>query len=128
MAVLWAQWLGLEHAVVHGFGPVHYTLQTGRAATPGMKPKEQSADYGLSALFGDTDFASSTRQGSSTAHHSCAAFDTATLGASAPATLLAQPVCPFHHIQADHRIPEFYLPLFAALFNSRAPPLFSHPS
>lgn len=128
VAVLWAQWLGLEHVVRHAFGPGHPQTQSSLNLLPSVT-LAADADNGLNRIFGDADAHADGDQDSSGSHHhhSCAAFDTATLGASAPATPLAQALCPFTHIRAENRIPEFYLPLFTALFNSRAPPSF-HPA
>jgi hypothetical protein len=112
LALLWAQWLGFEHGILHGAGHV--------GASHGLS-RSLLAQSGIDAIFEDPQ---DDGQTSFSPHHSCAAFEAATLASGATSTIHFDASCALTGAQPARIIPEFYLPLFAALFNSRAPPHF----
>ena len=104
VSLLCAQWIGLVHRVVHdgGLQTLSRTLYSSANATG--KP-------GTSALWSDTF------------HHSCAAFDAATLGAAIDSPPFVVPVLPNLHVIASWIAFRSWEAPFRCHFSSRAPPI-----
>ncbi|HTN66635.1 MAG TPA: hypothetical protein VL051_10690 [Burkholderiaceae bacterium] len=98
LALLLAQWSGLNHRIMHGVGQgsAGYYLAIG--------PAPNSVD------------------GSDLAHHSCVAFDAATLAAAIYSAPFAAPTLPNLHVLALWIAFASWRAPFSCHFLSRAPP------
>jgi hypothetical protein len=99
LALLFAQWSGLSHRIVHADGP-------GKA--------------GISAAA--KLFSVSASGASDSTHHSCAAFDAATLALPLHNAVLAAPFLPNLHVHARWTAFASRTAPFLCHFQSRAPP------
>ncbi len=97
VVLLVAQWIGLAHRVVHGSqGPSIRTIGKTAAAFAG--------------------------QWDDRVHHSCAAFEAATIGAALASVCLAVPVVPNTHVLALWVAFASWQAPHTSHFSSRAPP------
>ncbi len=112
VAILSAQWVGLKHRVVHsgatGFGGLSFmTAADGAVAS---LPSGALLATIVAAKWDDQ------------IHHSCAAFEAATLGSMLGSDCFVMPVLPNRHVLAVWIAFASWQPPFTAHFASRAPP------
>lgn len=120
--LLYAQWMGLQHGVVHaGWQGMVAVSDSTTLYPPGlpdpMPAVDSSASNGNSHTAGIAD-----SHGKRDATHSCAAFDAAAMADALPALLAALlPKAPAHCQSARVAIASWDAPLLLP-FSSRAPP------